>query len=291
MEAFQNRLTIIALEAILGFGLLHAAELQPAAKADWEAYVRAADLRMQSRLAAGRFLWVDEAPDRDVRVRNGDILVAPGMENGMRSVRNGLIHHWVAAAFIPHAKLADVLRVAHDYTNYKRYYRPDVIDSRLLSYTGDEQNFSMRSLHRVLFITAALESEFAAHDFRVVPTRWYTVADSTRVQEVDNCGRPNEHLLPPDRGRGFIWRLHTITRYEERGGGVYVEMEAIALSRDIPAALRWLVNPAVARFSQNELMTSLRQTREAVTTATTRTEQHVNLSVGSHPPVPGENAV
>jgi hypothetical protein len=256
------------LEAVPGRGFLHAAELKPTAKSAWEAYVHAADLRMQSRLSAGLFLWADEAPDRTARIRNGTILVAPGVGNGTQSVAGGLIHHWLAAAFIPHVTMADVLRVAHDYSNYKQYYRPDVIDSRLLSCAEDERKFSMRSIHRVLFITAVLESEFATHDIRVSPTRWYIVADSRRVQEVDNYGRTNECLLPAERGRGFIVRLHTISRYEERDGGVYLEMEAIALSRDIPAALRWLVNPAVARFSQAELMTSLRQTRDAVGAAT-----------------------
>ena len=264
MRVFKPLLALIALGGVPGGAVARAAELQPAAKADWEAYVRAADLQMESRLAAGPFLWIDEAPGREARVRNGDVLVAPGMENGTRSVRNGLIHHWVAAAFIPRAKLAEVLRVAHDCANYERYYRPEIVDSKLLASAGDEQKFSMRTLHRVLFITAVVESEFATRDFVVDRTRRYIVADSTRVQEVENYGRPNERALPPDRGRGYVWRLHTITRYEVRDGGVYVEMEAIALSRDIPAGLRWLVSPTVSRFSQNELMTSLRKTREAV---------------------------
>jgi hypothetical protein len=97
--------------------------------------------------------------------------------------------------------------------------------------------------------------------------RWYLVADATRVQEVENYGQPDERLLPPDRGKGYVWRLHTITRYEERNGGVYVEMETIALSREVPAAVRWMINPVVARFSRSELMMSLRQTRDAVTAA------------------------
>lgn len=86
----------------------------------------------------------------------------------------------------------------------------------------------MRSLHRVLFVTAGMDSQFAA---QVDAKRWYIVADATRVREVENFGWPNERVLRPDRGKGYAWRLHTITRYEERNGGVYVEMEAIALSR------------------------------------------------------------
>jgi hypothetical protein len=85
---------LVALEVASGLGTSHAAELQPAACSAWQAYVRAADMRMQARLeAAGRFLWIDEAPDRDMRVKDGAILVAPGMGNRTQAVPNGLIRH------------------------------------------------------------------------------------------------------------------------------------------------------------------------------------------------------
>jgi len=239
---------------------------------------------MQARLdPAGRFLWIDEAPGRDQTLRNGEILVAPGMGNGTQAVPHGMIHHWIAAAFIPHATLAGVLRIARDYADYKQFYQPAIVDSKLLAGAGTEQDFSLRSLHRVLFVTAVMDSEFVTRDFQVDARRWYIVADATRVQDVENFGQPNERVLPPDRGRGFVWRLHSITRYEERDGGVYVEMETIALSREIPAALRWLVDPAVAHFSRSELMSSLRQTREAVT-ASGRPEKHVSYSLAANAP-------
>jgi hypothetical protein len=45
---------------------------------------------------------------------------------------------------------------------------------------------------------------------------------------------------------------------------VYIEVEAIALSRDISASLRWLTKPVVERVSRNSLSTILQLTREAV---------------------------
>ncbi len=62
----------------------------------------------------------------------------------------------------------------------------------------------------------------------------------------------------------MIWRLFGITRYLERDGGVYLEVEVIGLSRDIPASLRWLVEPIARRISRGSLSTSLRQTENAV---------------------------
>ena len=45
---------------------------------------------------------------------------------------------------------------------------------------------------------------------------------------------------------------------------MYVELEAMALSRDIPGAFRWAADPIVRRVSKNSLLTSLRQMQEAV---------------------------
>jgi len=284
MKAFKSWCALIVLEAVSGLGLLHAAELQPATTSAWETYVRAADLSMQARLnAAHPFLWIDEARGRKSRVQNGGILVEPVTGNGTQSVPNGLIHHWLGAAFIPDATLAGVLGVVHDYANFKQFYQPTIIDSKILHCSGEQQSFSVVYLNRVLFITAVFESQYATRDFPVDAKRWYTVAASTRVQEIENYGQPDEHLLPPGLGRGFVWRIHIITRYEERDGGVYIEMEVLGLSRDIPVSLRWLVNPVVTRLSENSLITSLRQTREAVKAAA-RKEQHLGFSDGSEPP-------
>jgi hypothetical protein len=43
-----------------------------------------------------------------------------------------------------------------------------------------------------------------------------------------------------DVWKRFHLATHSIARYEERDGRVYLELQAIALTRDIPASLRWL---------------------------------------------------
>lgn len=88
--------------------------------------------------------------------------------------------------------------------------------------------------------------------------RWYATSTTGRVQEIVNYGETDEHALAPGTGRGFLWRLLTLTRLESRNGGVLVEVEAIALRRDIPGALRWIVDPIVRRVSKHSLMTSAR---------------------------------
>ena len=42
-----------------------------------------------------------------------------------------------------------------------------------------------------------------------------------------------------------------------------LEIEAIALTRDIPSSIAWMVKPVARRLAMNSLATTLRQTREA----------------------------
>jgi hypothetical protein len=256
---------LAVLLALFAPAFSNAVELKPETLKAWEEYTRAAESQMKTRLEPGHsFLWADEAPGRSSRLRRGEILVSPVAGRGWQSVPGGLIHHWIGAAFIRGAAIEDVLAVVHDYGRYKEIYQPIVVDSQVLACSPAEQQFSMLWLHKVLFVTAALRSQYESHDFQVDGRRWYNIASTVRVQEVENYGRAGERTLAPDQGDGFIWRMYGIARYAERDGGVYVELEALALTRDIPPSLRWLVSPVVSHLSRNSILTTLRQTRDAV---------------------------
>lgn len=259
------------LLAVVTPSLLGAMELQSNTIRAWDNYIRITDSRMCSRLTAQRpFLWTDEIPARISNLRRGEILVAPATGRGSQSVANGLIHDWIGAAFIPNATIASLLAVIHDYNRYKEIYSPVVAESKAISSTETGQQFSMVWRRRVLLINAAMEGEYESHDFMVDPRRGYSIVNTTQLREIEGAGQSGEHLLPPGQGSGFIWRMHSIARYEERDGGVYLELEAIALTRDIPLSLRWLVSPVVNRLSISSLETSLRQTRDAVSAGCAR---------------------
>ena len=177
---------------------------------------------------------------------------------------SGLIHDWIGAAFIPGARLEDVLSTARDYSHYKEFYKPTVVDSKSLGSAGACDNYSMLLTNKEEVASTALDSEYEVCYHQVDEERWYSVAYATRVQEVRHYGRSDVQELPPGQGSGYIWRLYSFARFEEKDGGVYVELEAIALSRDIPLAARWVVDPIVRRVSKNSILISLRQTEEAV---------------------------
>lgn len=265
----RSTTTINALLAIVIFAAAsapaHAKDLQPETINAWNVYVRSADSRMKDRLNGNTsFLWTDESADRKQRVGRGEIQVAPVVSHGTQKVPDGLIHHWIGGIFIPRATIGSLSAVMQDYGAYKEFYKPVVVDSKVMGCSSDDQRFWMLWQNKVLFVTAAIEGQYRAHHVRVDSHRGYEIAETVQVQEIENYGRPGQRLLPDGTGNGYIWRLHSIARYEERDGGVHLELEAIALTRDIPVSVRWLVNPIVNHLSISSLVTTLQQTKDAV---------------------------
>jgi hypothetical protein len=259
------KVLIAGLSFVCAPAISNAAELKERTVKAWNEYIRAANSRMQERLRLdNHFLWIDEAPDRSRRARVGEILVSEVGARNPKRVPSGLIHHWIGAAFLQNTTLDEVFAVVRDYSRYKEFYKPTVIDSKPVSQVGTQDKFSMLLLNKALLKRIALESDYESSYVQIDSRRWYSLASATRVQEIDDYGQPGERKLPPDEGRGYIWRLYSVSRFEERDGGVYVELEAIALSRDIPVSFRWIVDPVVRRVSRDSLSTSLRQTSDAV---------------------------
>jgi hypothetical protein len=261
-----NKLRISAILILLRFHpFAGSATLKPETKAAWDAYLQAANAAMQARLQQGaHFLWLDDEPDRAEEIRTKGPHIAPVGPHIPKKVPSGLIHDWLGVGFVPNAKIEDILRIVRDYDRYKEIYQPGVIGSISHGTDGGKDLFSLRLANRSVVAKTALDTDCEASYFRVDDHRWYGVSNTTHIQEVDRFGTPEQRTLPEDQGTGLIWRLSSITRLEERDGGVYAELEAIALSRDIPAAFRLIVTPIVRRVSRDSLATSLHQTKVAI---------------------------
>jgi len=73
-----------------------------------------------------------------------------------------------------------------------------------------------------------------------------------------------ERLEPEGHDRGFLWRMNTYWRFEQKDGGTYVESQSISLTRDIPTGVGWLVGPMVNSIPRESLTFTLATTRAAV---------------------------
>ena len=265
------RIRAISLGAIAGLlricapAVSSAAELTNETLQAWQDYTRSAQSRMEEHLP-GRlpFLWVDESIDRSRRVRAVEVLVSPAGDHSPVRVPKGLIHDWIGATPIPNAGLEDIFAVVHDYNRYREFYKPLVIDSKPLGGDALDHRFFLLMLNKSLFAKTALTSEWNDRYTRADDRRWCSIAYIARVEEIEDHGSPGKRKLPPTEGSGYIWRLYSFSRFEQRDDGVYVELEVIALSRDIPGELRWLIDPIVKRASRGSLFTSLIEIRAEV---------------------------
>jgi hypothetical protein len=244
-----------------GFGV----ELKPRTVEAFDKYMQAAQARFDASLSPDTFLWVDGSPERKRAVSAGKVLAEPTSQSGDIDIPDGLIHDWTGAVFVPGATLEQTIRMVEDYPNHKNIYRPEVVDSRLLSRRGDDFHIFLRLVKKQI-LTVVLNTEHDVHYVRVDRTRCYSKSFTTRVAEVYDPG-PGEHELPPGHDHGFLWRLNSFWKFEERDGGVYLECRAISLSRDVPTGLGWLINPIIRSLPRESLSNTLRETRQALTAA------------------------
>jgi hypothetical protein len=173
------------------------------------------------------------------------------------------IDDWIGAALIPGTTVEDTLRLIQDYDNHKTIYKPDVIDSKLRSRKGNDFQIYLRLLKKKI-ITVVLDTD---HDVRyraLDQTRWICYSRTTRIAEVENAGSAKETVLPPDTGHGFLWRLYSYWRFEERESDVYVECRAISLTRDVPYGMGWMIEPVVQKLPKESLIRTLEATRQAL---------------------------
>ena len=168
----------------------------------------------------GPFLWSDGGfRASPAHVREGRIVAEFWDGRGPVKVPDGLIHDWVGAALIPGTTIDDTLALIQDYDNHKNIYRPEVIASSLISHHGDDFQIYLRLLKKKI-ITVVLDTDHEVHYVSLDRSRWMCRSYTTRIAEVENAGSPKERVLPPDTGHGFLWRLYSYWRFEERDGGV-----------------------------------------------------------------------
>jgi len=249
-----------------------AAELKQRTTEAFNQYVRITEDRMTEGMREGRtFLWADTFPElqRDklyTQLQQGNIVIAQleTLENEKRiRVPNGQIHHWIALGYVPGVTLRQVLALMQDYDHHAGIYKPDVLRSRLLNADGNYFKVYLR-LHQKAIVTAVFNAEFDVSYFPLDQNRAHSRSYSTRIAELENPDRSDEREKPVGNDRGFLWRLYSYWRFQEKDRGVYVQLESVALSRSVPALLAWVVNPLLKSIPRDYLSRLLISTRAAL---------------------------
>jgi hypothetical protein len=228
----------------------------------WLNYVGSVEARTEGSVSGQRrFLQVDELPGQAEQARDGQPVIR-GV--GPYKVPHGLIHDWTGTIFIPNATVGSVAHVLAEYDQYRDFYQPLVAASSLIGRSQARDLITLTMVQRAFSVTAAVKIENEVQTICVDSNRIYSISRSVRVQEISNYGRSDERLLQEGTGPGYVWQTFTITRLEQRDGGVFVEMEMLELSRGIPFEFSWLIGPLTERLPRAIMNTMLTNTKAAV---------------------------
>jgi hypothetical protein len=239
-------------------------QLSPRTLEAFGAYIRQAETLMEQTLhESGAFLWSRQPPERARDVGRGKVVAEFWSGRGPVKVPSGLIHDWIAAAFVPASTIQEIFAVIQDYDNHKNIYKPEVVDSKLIRRIENDFQIYLRLLKKKI-ITVVLDTDHDVHYRPVDQTRWVCCSYTTRIAEVQNAGSRDERIMQPDTGYGFLWRLYSYWRFEERDAGVVAECRAISLTRDVPLGLGWAIEPIIQKLPKESLINTLEATRQAL---------------------------
>jgi hypothetical protein len=241
------------------------AALRPGTLQAYQEYIQKTETRARSQNSSPTaFLWSTTIPMGHSRVVGGEILTE---KLGSPPVPDGLVQHWIAAAFFPKASLETVLRVDQDYNRYKDMYAPDIIASKLLGQQGNRFDIYYR-LKKKKIVSAIMDTKHQVDFNGLSKARHAIESRSTEVREVVDAGTPREKVLGVGEGQGFLYAMNSYWRMEQADGGVHVECEAITLARSLPFGLRAMIGPFIEGFAVDSLKSTLEAKRRAVETVT-----------------------
>lgn len=224
------------------------ATLEPRTVREFEEYLRSVDAQMVGRAAAAAAVS---------GVTQGVTAHARGKE-----VRDGLVHDWSAATFIPGARKAQAVAVLEDFSRHPAIY-PEVVEGRVEK-REPGRIFGFHLLRKKKVLEVNLEARYQLEVLPSPPNRYASRSTALSITELENVGTTKEKRLPPGQDHGFLWRLQTYWILEETSEGLWMEVRSVSLTRDVPMGLGWAVKPIVKDLPRESLEALMAATRKAV---------------------------
>ncbi|MFC6644729.1 hypothetical protein ACFQBQ_03800 [Granulicella cerasi] len=174
-------------------------------------------------------------------------------------LRGAMLHHWQGDFFLPGGRADELQALLRDVNRFPQRFAPQVERATALpSPPGHLLSVMRLRQHHVL--TVVLDGHFDT----TFPAQGYSISRSTRVDEIANAGTAGEHSLSDRENHGFLWRQNTYWLWWERDGGLYVRLETLSLTRDIPTGLGWAVRPFVESIPRESLAFTLQHVADAL---------------------------
>lgn len=240
------------------------AEPSPAAASAFNAYSQALESRLaQQHRSIASFMAPALTPQIEQRLQQGEFIIEPVTPVNGSALPEALLHDWRGMAFVAGARAIDFERLLKDISAYPQRYAPQVLQAKLLMQQGDHLQTVLRVRQKHV-LTVVLDTTYDITFGRLDAQHGYSISRSTKISEIASPGSPGEHALGAEDERGFLWRLNTYWTYEERNGGLYLQIESISLTRSVPAGLNWVVQPFIEKIPRESLEFTLRSTCNAL---------------------------
>ena len=198
-----------------------------------------------------------------MRLRRGELVIEKLTPSSGAVFSGAMLHHWRGTAFAAGAKATDFERVMRDYGTYPQHFSPQVVQAKVLTQHGDNFQAVMRVRQRHV-ITVVMDTAYDITFGRLDAQHRYSFSRSTRISEIESPGTSSERALSPKEEHGFLWRLNSYWSYEERDGGLYMQIESVSLTRSIPYGLDRVIGPFVESVPRESLEFTLRSACNAL---------------------------
>ena len=269
---------LVATAAVIAFIVLASTRLSPAAELQketvqaWNRYVQWAEQKVARELSNPNvFLIQNTLPPKEKSeiwqsLNRGEIVtkrVPSVVPQGISfEVPSGEIHHWWGTILLRNVTLERLLLFLQDYDHHAGKFS-DVERSRLISKNGDRYRFFFRLRRSKAFVTAYYNTEQECLYAYYGSTRASSQSEAVKIAEIEDPGTASERERQPGNDRGFLWRLVSWWRFEQKGADVIIELESASLSRNIPTAIKFM--PGISgyirstpRESMESVLTSIR---------------------------------
>ena len=262
-------ISAVLFSMVLGLVPASRAQLQPAANSKFDSYIGGVELRLvrQHQSPSGFLAALDTSGNIRNRLRGGELIVekltpADGLE-----LPGAMLHHWRGTAFVAGARAEDAERLMKDFNSYPQYFAPQVVQAHLLrerDEDGVDHVFASMRVRQKHVLTVVMDTAYDVTFSRLDPRHGYSLSRSTRISEIEAPGSSKERALSASEEHGFLWRLNTYWSWEERDGGLYMQVETVSLTRSIPSGLGWAIGPFVESVPRESLEFTLCSVRNVL---------------------------
>jgi hypothetical protein len=245
------------------------AQPSKAAVDGFAAYIAKVEARLarQHNSAEGFLVNAGSNGQTDARLRRGELIIEQLTPAKNAELPGALLHHWRGSAFVAGATARDFERLMKDFGTYPQRYSPQVVRAAILSPRTSpvpDHFIAMMRVRQKHVLTVVMDMTYDINYGHLDAQHGYSISRSTKIAEIADAGTSRERALAPSEEHGYLWRLNTYWSYEERDGGLYMQIESISLTRGIPTGLGWIIKPFVVSVPRESLEFTLRATCKAL---------------------------